>query len=337
MHLGLSGNPADRHQAEKLSAYLLQKIPNSILNRASPRPEVRSTTLKGFSMEGVADALLDKEASRKQVQHQQSPSALKRKAFAVHNVPDEDKGDEKDLDKNAADISIRFSAAQSPSSPNLNQYGKKQIKTTELPIKPKFQTCLHAVSSKTSLLVDNINQLESSSMKSSPSKYSFVLPETTFPSDLYELFTNSKYLMIRKSTLSEKDCEAIYQKLYSKGITTSDRLMNYLKETKQFQNSLCSCPYFTQYYQIMVTGNIDETRVLTNEDCRSDGRKEGGDSDDEYSIPRSTIVNYRNYSSLHSSYCPNRLCSCWMSSLEKLDISTIHAYQLISFMKPYLP
>jgi hypothetical protein len=220
------------------------------------------------------------------------------------------------------------------------QNNKKQVKPMELPVKSKFQHSLNAVSSKSSLHNDSNNQLEGASMKSSPSRSSFMvftLPETTFPRDLYELFTNTNYLMIRKTTLNEKDCEVIYQKFYSKGFTTCDQLMNYLKETKQLQSSLCSCPYFTQYYQIMVAGNIDETRILTNEKGRGDTRKEGGDSDDEYSVPPDVNESYRSYSSLHSNYCPNRLCSCWMSSLEKLDISTLHAYQVVSFLKPYLP
>jgi hypothetical protein len=346
MHLGLSNKYEHIERAEKLSRYLLYKIPNNILqthdeNSArlkrllSPRvPHPSETT------DPMNTAKKTTQEAKESIEPVETNILTRKNDSAAQPSNDSENNQQKNTSKSVFDVSKKLLSPK-PSNKLKTARRVSIIEKEREELKNRLELAVPA---------PTIPSLESE------------LPEVALPNDLSEIFSSGNYLLAK---VSLKDCESVYDKLYKRGFTTTEQVLEYLNETKQLSIA-CNCdPYqhfieeqFKLFDQQPLQWDEEKgqekkkkrnlfngVKVLPFTGAHSDGEQqqqplinnEGDDSDededDESAAKRATVLNF---SVLHGRHCPNRLVSCWMKSLEKLDIPSSLAYELILLLKPYL-
>jgi hypothetical protein len=300
-HLGLSNSQNSLDRAEKLSKYLLYKIPNNILKR-----KVEEDT-HGYSPVRPGDELGD--------------------SISQENV--------ENLDSEAVEQHRPFKTSR-PSSGKIRSRppsGKKPV---------------NSVFSVSSALVQSEKNKKPPSI-ANPKDW-IQLPEVILPRELHDLMTKGNYLI---SKLSLKDCEFIYEKLSKKGFNTLEELLDYLNETKQLVIP-CFCSKYHRFVQQehrmeehqheephspnMITSYFQAPHAPSSANLRDFNDEDGNNNakTEKTELNQLTMEKVKLYSPLHMKYCSTRLVSCWISSLEKLEIPYHFGYEVIMLLKPYL-
>jgi hypothetical protein len=344
MHLGLTNKYEHIERAEKLSRYLLYKIPNNILqthddNSArlkrllSPRVPHPSETTAAVNTEKMTT----QEAKESTESVETNMRTVKNDSTAQPSK-DTTRNQQKNTSKSVFDVSQKL----------LSPKPSNKLKTAR----------------RVSIIEKEREELKSRLELAVPAPtIQSELPEVALPNDLPEIFSSGNYLLAK---VSLRDCESVYDKLYKRGFTTTEQVLEYLNETKQLSIA-CNCDPYQHFIEEQFKlfdqqplhwdnqqdhekkkkkNLLNRVKVLPFSGAHSDGEHQqqpliNNDDDesdeedeDDGSVAKHSTV--RNFSVLHGRHCPNRLVSCWMKSLEKLDIPSSLAYELILLLKPYL-